>query len=968
MANRLNVLVGATLEQNVEKQLNAELAKLNLNALELEAKFDNNFKDIVDNIKKAIDAVDFSKMNNGLSIAAQTIGGIGAGFGNVTGFVDKANKAVVDFDGNLKSASHTIQNMNGQEITATIKYDKDGNEIGEIAWNDKSADIAVKETEKQLNKVYDLYDKAAKKVGDFFDVYKGITDVTGKEFVDNNTFDGFENKLNELANQFSKTGKSAKDFINIQEQLVSLISNIDVESSTVDSKIFEESKKSEKATTALKKRALELQKQALGQIIEENRHMEENYVLTQKQLDVNRQREAYLGRIYGLIKNENIEADELREHYSNIIALMNNSSAELNNLQETQATTAAIELEKKRYAELKEEIQQVIVQKKLLNSSDPVKSSIHDYLKNQNEQLDESLEKFKELEKNKNNIISLQEFNGFQTKSDNASNGLNLALKWLSEYSKIQDKLDNEAVTLQKKFGADFDAAAFREIYNVNDKILDLLKTEGTTWKDIEHVIESCTDKAKEFKSNLVVRADKGTAREYLTDVKQKLNEMPITVDFGVGFDGSDFKVYQYLENELADVEKILYDSNSTTEDIIAATKRLVDAEGLVEDQIDSINKKRTETNRIIVEQQKANKQVQESLSKVSSKFDYVEAKMGSAFNKSALYPFKAELEKISAIINNQDSSIEDLEDALKTLRHISSNIDLVDKIEDKLQKDDIVLKSRYGDLYDSEELRKFYDISKEIEEELRQTIVDWEKINRLIKQADRNGSNYKDQLSATAKEIKKIEDKAKVFDSSLGRFIQFYGFGQLFGVAKQGFTQMFEQIKLVDSSMVELKKVTSETEAIYDRFLDNSSEKAKALGVTMTDYIDSVTNFARMDVGGFEAAQEVAEVANIFQQVSENLTADQASEYLISNMKAWGYEANNAIEIVDVLNNLSNKYAITIDGLGESLTRSSAAMMSANNTLEQTAALTIAANNVIQDPLVVGNALKTVSINKLVA
>ena len=43
MANRLNVLVGATLEQNVEKKLNAELAKLNLNALELEAKFDELF-------------------------------------------------------------------------------------------------------------------------------------------------------------------------------------------------------------------------------------------------------------------------------------------------------------------------------------------------------------------------------------------------------------------------------------------------------------------------------------------------------------------------------------------------------------------------------------------------------------------------------------------------------------------------------------------------------------------------------------------------------------------------------------------------------------------------------------------------------------------------------------------------------------------------------------------------------------
>lgn len=42
--------------------------------------------------------------------------------------------------------------------------------------------------------------------------------------------------------------------------------------------------------------------------------------------------------------------------------------------------------------------------------------------------------------------------------------------------------------------------------------------------------------------------------------------------------------------------------------------------------------------------------------------------------------------------------------------------------------------------------------------------------------------------------------------------------------------------------------------------------------------------------------------------------------------------------------------------------------MKAANNTLEETTALTIAANNVIQDPKTVGNALKTVSMNKLVA
>lgn len=53
---------------------------------------------------------------------------------------------------------------------------------------------------------------------------------------------------------------------------------------------------------------------------------------------------------------------------------------------------------------------------------------------------------------------------------------------------------------------------------------------------------------------------------------------------------------------------------------------------------------------------------------------------------------------------------------------------------------------------------------------------------------------------------------------------------------------------------------------------------------------------------------------------------------------------------------------------MGESLKRSSAAMKAANNDLNEVLALTVAANNVLQDPTVVGGALKTVSMDKLVA
>jgi hypothetical protein len=49
------------------------------------------------------------------------------------------------------------------------------------------------------------------------------------------------------------------------------------------------------------------------------------------------------------------------------------------------------------------------------------------------------------------------------------------------------------------------------------------------------------------------------------------------------------------------------------------------------------------------------------------------------------------------------------------------------------------------------------------------------------------------------------------------------------------------------------------------------------------------------------------------------------------------------------------NNYAISTSDLAESLTRSSAALVAANNSLEQSIAMTAAANTTIQDPESVG-------------
>lgn len=115
------------------------------------------------------------------------------------------------------------------------------------------------------------------------------------------------------------------------------------------------------------------------------------------------------------------------------------------------------------------------------------------------------------------------------------------------------------------------------------------------------------------------------------------------------------------------------------------------------------------------------------------------------------------------------------------------------------------------------------------------------------------------------------------------------------------------------------------------------------------------------------EQAGELAKNTSILMNVSEFDDVNTATDTLISSLQAFKKEGQDvgtfSMEIIDKYNEVGNNYAISTSDLAESLTRSSAALVAANNSLEQSIAMTTAANTTIQDPEAVGNALKVVSM-----
>lgn len=111
------------------------------------------------------------------------------------------------------------------------------------------------------------------------------------------------------------------------------------------------------------------------------------------------------------------------------------------------------------------------------------------------------------------------------------------------------------------------------------------------------------------------------------------------------------------------------------------------------------------------------------------------------------------------------------------------------------------------------------------------------------------------------------------------------------------------------------------------------------------------------------QEAATMAENAQLLMNVSEFDDISKATDTLISAMQAFNYSADETLHVVDVFNTIGNNYAISTANLADSLTRSSAALVAAGNSLEQASALTVAGNTILQDPESVGNALKVVSM-----
>lgn len=362
---------------------------------------------------------------------------------------------------------------------------------------------------------------------------------------------------------------------------------------------------------------------------------------------------------------------------------------------------------------------------------------------------------------------------------------------------------------------------------------------------------------------------------------------------------------------------------------------------------------------------------------KIDDKFSKYSKQYTSLENSPAGYQhndkYKAELEaydnqlkaiktKIQAI-KDQDIDVVDQKD----LSELDKMYTKLDKINNSLSHTPATQKgstkeSRQKVFNMINELKQFTGMAKESKLELEAMEQRFKNLgtNLNVSEAISEVKAFKAQLVATNQTTKNLLDTVKE-KAWYGWAAQLAGMFSFYDVIN-GFRQVTSTVIDLNTQITDLAKVSEATSSqIYDDF-SSYADIAKDIGGTISDTISATADWSR---NGYNLpdSKELARVALLYKNVGDGIDIDTANESLISTLRGFKMEADEAERIIDIFNNVSNNEPIDSGGIGEALQRSAASFNAANTSLQESVALISTTNSVIQNPEKVGNMWKVVSM-----
>lgn len=346
-----------------------------------------------------------------------------------------------------------------------------------------------------------------------------------------------------------------------------------------------------------------------------------------------------------------------------------------------------------------------------------------------------------------------------------------------------------------------------------------------------------------------------------------------------------------------------------------------------------------------------------QELNELNSKITSLEeslSKVGS--DKKALIEYQDELSKVQEHFN--------------TLNKAARNQAGIDSYSNRIQKVSAALED-WGN-----KNKKAINSNKQMAGSLATYSEKWQELNKrmsdlITKMHSNEGLNKQDieqfkRLNEEIATFKKEADAANLTTSAFFRNMRM----QLSQVLMQWISlqgairiikSMVSEVRDLDNAMINLKKVTDETDETYRRFTNSAQKQAAELHTTTTAVVEQTAEWAKLGFS-IDEAQKLSRISAIYAKVGEVDNATAVSD-LVTVLKAFNQTADESIRTVDALNKLGNTFATDAKSLGEGISVSASALAMAGNDLYQSLAMLTGGTEITQNARETGNAIKVISL-----
>lgn len=209
----------------------------------------------------------------------------------------------------------------------------------------------------------------------------------------------------------------------------------------------------------------------------------------------------------------------------------------------------------------------------------------------------------------------------------------------------------------------------------------------------------------------------------------------------------------------------------------------------------------------------------------------------------------------------------------------------------------------------------------------------------------------------------KKVFSFTEMLTMAGKKFLTWLTIQQSVQLTMRAIREMTQEVIALDSSIIELQKVSDLYNTSLDNFIDKAYEASAVLGRTGKELIDATTLFKR---AGFTLKEsfDLGQEALLLQNVGDGIdNVEQASTILISTLKAFNMEASEARSVIDKINQVSNTSAVSFSSLSEGLRIASATFATSGEDIEQLIGMLTATDAVMQDMSTSANALKVINL-----